>query len=60
VTGDAPTLSTALARGAPTPISYDTPKAEEITTEDREIVAFPLGIAADRVTIVPVDQAFER
>jgi len=60
VTGDAPTLSTALARGAPTPISYDTPKAEEITTEDREIAAFPLGIAADRVTIVPVDQAFER
>ena len=28
--------------------------------EDREIAAFPLGIAVDRVTIVPVEAAFER
>jgi zinc protease len=60
VTGDAPGLSAALTSGAPTPISYDTPKPKEITDEDREIAAFPLGIAADRVTVVPVDEAFER
>jgi zinc protease len=60
VTGDAPGLSAALTSGAPTPISYDTPKPEEITNEDREIAAFPLGIAVDHVTIVPVGEAFER
>jgi zinc protease len=60
VTGDAEGLSAALTSGAPTPISYDTPKPAAITAEDREIAAFPLAIAKDRVTIVPVEQAFER
>ena len=60
VTGDAPGLSAALTSGAPTPISYDTPKPKEITDEDREIASFPLGITTDRVTIVPVEGAFER
>jgi hypothetical protein len=46
--------------GAPTPISYDNPKPAAITDEDREIAAFPLDIAAERVTVVPVAQAFER
>jgi zinc protease len=60
VTGDAEGLSAALTSGAPTPITYDTPKPKEITAEDREIEAFPLGIAVDRVTILPVTEAFER
>ncbi len=60
VTGDAPGLTAALTGGAPTPITYDNPKPKEITDEDREIAAFPLGIAVDRVTIVPVAEAFER
>lgn len=60
VTGDAPGLTAALTGGAPTPISYDNPKPPEIIAEDREIAAFPLGIAVDRVTTVPVAEAFER
>jgi zinc protease len=60
VTGDAPGLAAALTGGAPTPISYDTPKPKEITDEDREIASFPLAIAVDRVTILPVEEAFER
>jgi zinc protease len=60
VTGDAPGLSAALTGGAPTPIAYDNPKPPEIIAEDREIAAFPLGIAVDHVTIVPVAEAFER
>jgi zinc protease len=60
VTGDAPGLSAALTGGAPTPIAYDNPKPPEIIAEDREIAAFPLGIAVDRLTIVPVEAAFER
>ena len=60
VTGDAPGLAAALTGGEPTPISYDTPKPAEITAEDREIASFPLGIAVEHVTIVPVAEAFER
>jgi zinc protease len=60
VTGDADGLRAALVSGAPTPIAYDTPKPAAITDEDKEIAAFPLGMVAERVTIMPVDQAFER
>jgi len=60
VTGDADGLRAALVSGAPTPITYDSPKPAAITDEDREIAAFPLRIEAERVTVVPVDQAFER
>jgi zinc protease len=60
VTGDAPGLAAALTSGAPTPVSYDTPKPSAIVEEDRTIAAWPLDIAADRIEIVPVEQAFER
>jgi zinc protease len=60
VTGDAPGLAAALTSGAPTPVSYDTPKPSAILEEDRTIAAWPLDIAADRIEIVPVEQAFER
>ena len=56
VTGDAPGLAAVLTGGAPTPITYDNPKPPEIIAEDREIAAFPLGIAVDRMTIVPVEE----
>ena len=60
VTGAAEKLRDALVSGAPTPIAYDAPKPAAVLDEDREIAAFPLEIAAERVTIVPVESAFER
>ena len=60
VTGDADGLRQALVSGEPTPISYDTPKPDAILAEDEQIAAFPLHIAADAVTVVPVTEAFER
>ena len=60
VTGDAAGLRAALASGAPTPISYATPKPDHILAEDREIAAFPLDIAAERIATLPVSEAFER
>jgi zinc protease len=60
VTGDAQGLQRALVSGAPTPISYETPKPPEILAEDQKIAAFPLGISADAVSVVPVAEAFER
>jgi zinc protease len=60
VTGEAEKLRAVLVSGAPTPIAYDAPKPAAVLTEDREIAAFPLAIAAERVTIVPMEFAFER
>jgi zinc protease len=60
VTGNAAELRTLLASGAPTPITYATPKPDAILAEDREIAAWPLEVPAQRVTIVPVAEAFER
>jgi len=60
VTGEAEAMRDALVSGAPTPITYDAPKPAAVLAEDREIAAFPLGVAAERVTIVPVGSVFER
>jgi zinc protease len=60
VTGEPEAMRDALVSGAPTPIAYDNPKPDHVLAEDREIAAFPLGITAERVSIVPVTQAFER
>jgi zinc protease len=60
VTGDAANLRTRLASDAPTPITYATPKPDEIMAEDVEIAAWPLSLAADRIETVPVAEAFER
>src|SRR6185503_19954065 len=60
VTGDAAAMKTLLASDAPTPIEYPNPMPDAIVAEDREIAAFPLALAAERIEVVPVDEAFER
>jgi zinc protease len=60
VTGQADMLRSALASDEPTPISYDTPKPEEILEADKKIAALPLAISASRIEVMPVDEAFER
>jgi zinc protease len=60
VTGDAAELRATLLTGAPTPIVYDNPKPQTILDDDLDIASFPLAINAERVTVVPVAQAFER
>jgi zinc protease len=60
VTGDAEGIAKALAADTPTPITYDTQKSEAILNEDKEIAAFPLGVKADAIRTVQVDQVFQR
>ena len=60
VTGDAAGIAAAFASGAPTPISYGTPKPDAILEEDRIIAAWPLDIAAERIETIAVESAFER
>jgi zinc protease len=60
VTGDAAGMRATLTSEAPTPITYTTPKADEVLKEDREIAAVPFAISAERIGSVPVMEAFER
>jgi zinc protease len=60
VTGDAASLRSVLASGAATPITYATPKPDAILAEDRIIEAWPLRLVQDRMTTIPVAEAFER
>jgi zinc protease len=60
VTGDAEHLRALLASEEPTPITYPTPKPDDILAEDEVIAAVPLELAAERIETVPVTEAFER
>jgi zinc protease len=60
VTSDAAAMKEALVSGAPSPVNYPkgAPRPKEVLDEDQVIESWPLGVAADRVTIVPVTQMF--
>jgi zinc protease len=58
VTKDAVSLKEALGSETASPITYKTPKPQHVLDEDKEISAFPLGIKAEDVTIVPVTELF--
>ncbi|MEM9555857.1 MAG: pitrilysin family protein [Acidobacteriota bacterium] len=58
VTGDAEGLRQAMIDDAPSPIEYPTPKSDEVLAEDEEIASYPLNLAADGVTILPVGEIF--
>ena len=60
VTGQAEQMRARLASGEPTPITYATPKPAAILEEDRIIEAWPLNLAEERMTTIPVAEAFER
>jgi zinc protease len=59
VTGEAESLRGALTGGVPTPITYASPKPEEVTREDPEIAGYPLKIDPAHVKVVPVEKMFE-
>jgi zinc protease len=61
VTADAQGVQEQLLSGAPTPIVYDTKGTpDDILEEDKTIEKFPLPIKPADVSIVPVEQLFER
>ncbi|MEX2126329.1 MAG: pitrilysin family protein [Woeseia sp.] len=59
VTGDAADLRQRLLDDAPSPISYDSAKPEELLQEDKEIAILPLEFDKAAVHVVPSDQVFE-
>lgn len=58
VTGEAEKLAEVLESDAPSPITYPTPKPDQVLEEDKAIERYPLGIASVRT--VPVDEIFGR
>ncbi len=60
VTRGAEQFKNDLVAGTPSPVTYTTPKPESVLAEDKEIAVFPLGIAAEKVRIVPVDEMFQK
>jgi len=58
VTGDADGLRQALVEGLATPVEYPTPQSDDVLAEDPEIASLPLNVSAERITIVPLEQAF--
>ncbi len=57
VTPQAEALRTALLADAPSPMTYASPKPDEIVAEDKLIAVYPMKTNA--VRIVPVDRVFE-
>jgi zinc protease len=60
VASDAEALAQAIATEAESPITYRSAVPEAVLREDRDIARFPLRIARDRITIVPIDAMFAR
>lgn len=58
VTGEAAQLREAIVADQPATIEYPSPKPDDVLAEDQQIGAHKLGIAAEHVTVIPVDEMF--
>jgi zinc protease len=59
VTKDAEALKEAILNGKPSPMSYNSPKPEDILAEDKIIEKYPVPTKPEWVKIVPVEKVFE-
>jgi zinc protease len=58
VAANAEALADAIASERESPITYPSNVPETVTTEDREIVAYRLGIPRDHIEVVPLARLF--
>jgi zinc protease len=59
ITKDADALRDAITNNKPSPVSYVSPPAKEITDEDKLIEAYKINVKPEAVVVVPVDRIFE-
>jgi zinc protease len=52
-------LKKQLASGAPSPITYNSPKPEAILKEDKTVETWPLELKPENIKVIPVDQVFQ-
>ncbi len=60
VAKDTDAIRAALTGGDPSPMHYNSAKAQEVLDEDKIVERFPLGLGKEDVTVVPVDTVFEK
>lgn len=60
VTKDAEMLKEDLVNNTPSPITYPTPKPQEILNEDKEISVFPIKVSPEKIKIVHIEEMFLR
>ena len=60
VAKDAAGLEAQLTNGEPTPAHYNSAKAQDIVEEDKVVEKWPLRLKREDVTVVPVNQVFEK
>lgn len=59
VTRDAEKLKEDILAGKPSPITYNSPKPDELLEEDKIIQAYPIPTKPEWVTITPVSKVFQ-
>jgi len=60
VAKDVAALKAQLTNGEATPVHYNSAKPQEIVEEDKVVEKWPLGLKGEDVSVVPVDQVFEK
>ena len=60
ITADAEAMKQKLVSGVPTNITYAGERPADVLAEDREIAAFPIPVKAENITIIPIDQVFQK
>jgi zinc protease len=60
VTRDAEGLAAALKSGAPSPITYASPKPDELVRDDAAIATLPLPLLPDQISVVDANEVMKR
>jgi zinc protease len=60
VTPDAEGLKNALVNNEPSPITYQSEKPAGILEEDKEISTYPLTVKPENITVIKVEEVFEK
>jgi zinc protease len=60
ITQDAEGMKRKLLSGEATPITYAGEQSPAIMAEDAEIASFPIPVTEDHITIIGIDEVFER
>jgi zinc protease len=59
VAANAAQLADNIVGNVPSPITYQAEKAPEILAEDKQIEVYPVGVARDMISILPLAHVFE-
>jgi zinc protease len=59
ITKDGAALRDAILKGTPSPITYNSPKPDDLLAEDKIIQTYKINVSPAQVAVVPVGQVFQ-